>query len=82
LDALHGVAQLVKQLNGVRVVWLNSVRGPVAEEEQMKTYQDIKKGNRREVAIRRDRRFRQRRTLLNIKPSMPALLLTASDCRF
>jgi len=48
LDTLHGVAQLVKQLDSVRfVVWLNPFWGPVAEDgktfEQMKTYQDIKK---------------------------------------
>ena len=48
LDTLHGVAQLVKQLDDVRfVVWLNPFWGPVAENgktfEQMKTYQDIKK---------------------------------------
>jgi CobQ/CobB/MinD/ParA nucleotide binding domain len=48
LDTLHGVAQLVKQLDNVRfVVWLNPFWGPVAEDgktfEQMKTYQDIKK---------------------------------------
>jgi hypothetical protein len=48
LDTLHGVAQLVKQLDNVRfVVWLNPFWGPIAEDgktfEQMKTYQDIKK---------------------------------------
>jgi CobQ/CobB/MinD/ParA nucleotide binding domain len=48
LDTLHGVAQLVKQLDSVRfVVWLNPFWGPIAEDgksfEQMKTYQDIKK---------------------------------------
>ena len=48
LDTLHGVAQLVKQLDSVRfVIWLNPFWGPVAEDgktfEQMKTYQDIKK---------------------------------------
>jgi hypothetical protein len=51
LDTLHGVAQLVKQLDNVRfVVWLNPFWGPVAEDgktfEQMKTYQDIKKTDR------------------------------------
>jgi hypothetical protein len=48
LDTLHGAAQLIKQLEGVRfVVWLNPFWGPVAEDgksfEQMKTYQDMKK---------------------------------------
>jgi hypothetical protein len=48
LDTLHGAAQLVRQLEGVRfVVWLNPFWGPIAEDgktfEQMKTYQDIKK---------------------------------------
>jgi MinD-like ATPase involved in chromosome partitioning or flagellar assembly len=48
LDTLHGAAQLIKQLEGVRfVVWLNPFWGPVSEDgksfEQMKTYQDIKK---------------------------------------
>jgi MinD-like ATPase involved in chromosome partitioning or flagellar assembly len=48
LDTLHGVGQLVKQLDNVRfVVWLNPFWGPIAEDgktfEQMKTYQDIKK---------------------------------------
>ncbi len=48
LDTLHGAAQLIKQLEGVRfVVWLNPFWGPIAEDgktfEQMKTYQDIKK---------------------------------------
>jgi hypothetical protein len=33
LDTLHGVAQLVKQLDNVRfVVWLNPFWGPVAED--------------------------------------------------
>jgi hypothetical protein len=87
LDTLNGASQLVAQLDSAPfVIWLNPFWGPVSEDgktfEQMKTYQDIKKGNRREVAIRRDRGFRQQRTLLNFKPSMPAHLLTASDCRF
>jgi MinD-like ATPase involved in chromosome partitioning or flagellar assembly len=48
LDTLHGVAQLVKQLDSVRfVVWLNPFWGPIADDgksfEQMKTYQEIKK---------------------------------------
>ena len=48
LDTLHGVAQLVKQLDSVRfVVWLIPFWGPIAEDgktfEQMKTYQEIKK---------------------------------------
>ena len=48
LDTLHGVVQLVKQLDSVRfVVWLNPFWGPIAADgktfEQMKTYQDIKK---------------------------------------
>jgi hypothetical protein len=48
LDTLHGAAQLVRQLEGVRfVVWLNPFWGPVAEDgktfEQMRAYQDIKK---------------------------------------
>jgi CobQ/CobB/MinD/ParA nucleotide binding domain len=48
LDTLHGVAQQVRQLEGVRfVIWLNPFWGPVVEDgkhfEQMKTYQDIKK---------------------------------------
>ena len=48
LDTLHGAAQLIKQLEGVRfVVWLNPFWGPVSEDgksfEQMKTYQDIRK---------------------------------------
>jgi hypothetical protein len=48
LDTLHGVAQLVKQLDSVRsILWLNPFWGPIAEDgktfEQMKTYQDIKK---------------------------------------
>jgi hypothetical protein len=47
--------------------------------EQMKAYQDIKKDNRREAAIRRDRRFRQGRTLLDrggcmAKPRLQNLL--------
>jgi hypothetical protein len=48
LDTLHGVAQLVWQLDGVRfVVWLNPFWGPIADDgknfEQMKAYQDVKK---------------------------------------
>ena len=47
-DTLHGVYQLVRQIEDVRfVVWLNPFLGPVAADgktfEQMKVYQDLKK---------------------------------------
>ena len=47
-DTLHGVYQLVRQIEDVRfVVWLNPFLGSVAADgktfEQMKVYQDVRK---------------------------------------